>query len=190
MPTALSLILTVQNQEFSLTKRVESWLDLLAESAGQFEIIIADLGSSDNSAMIALDLGRKYPQVKFASFSAAEPEGDAIRFVSSAARFENIAVFSAEDAVSTGNLNRQIRGVADDRLAMPTGDSMPQPLRKGLLERLSAWGEALRGAAEVAPLEANSVPVHTLHRDAASLSPTNLRPRSFLEHLQTLSRGE
>jgi hypothetical protein len=62
----LSVVLTVHNAERTLAHQVSKLLDTLADLAGQFELLIVDDGSTDQTEEIAHELARDYPQLRVA----------------------------------------------------------------------------------------------------------------------------
>jgi len=64
--TSVSVILPVYNAEGRLRSRINQWLEILGELATNFEILIVDDGSIDDTLSTARELARYYPQVRFA----------------------------------------------------------------------------------------------------------------------------
>ena len=63
MDVSLSIVLPVHNAESSLRHDVHLLLELLPDITPQFEILIVDDASVDETEEIAHELARKYPQV-------------------------------------------------------------------------------------------------------------------------------
>lgn len=63
MNPSLSFVLPVFNDESLLMPRVQILLDTLSELTSEFEILIIDDGSEDDTILIARDLVQQYPQV-------------------------------------------------------------------------------------------------------------------------------
>jgi glycosyltransferase involved in cell wall biosynthesis len=63
LAASLSLLLPVCNAQRGLESQVERVLDLLPELSEQFDVVIIDDGSTDETHEVATDLARRYPQV-------------------------------------------------------------------------------------------------------------------------------
>jgi glycosyltransferase involved in cell wall biosynthesis len=64
LSTTLGVLLPVYNAQHVLAQGVADLLEVLAEWAPRFELVIIDDGSTDDTADIALDLAARYPQVR------------------------------------------------------------------------------------------------------------------------------
>jgi len=60
----LSVLLPVHNAHHQLERGVHGLLDVLSELAPDFELLVLDDGSSDESADVAYDLAAQYPQIR------------------------------------------------------------------------------------------------------------------------------
>ena len=65
MNPSVSLILPVRDMENGLRDRVQSILEVLSELTPDFDLLIVDHGSRDETRDVAMDLVREYPQVDF-----------------------------------------------------------------------------------------------------------------------------
>jgi glycosyltransferase involved in cell wall biosynthesis len=70
LPSSLSLLLPVCNAQKGLESQVERVLDVLPELCEQFDVVIIDDGSTDETHEVASDLARRYPQVDVVRHSA------------------------------------------------------------------------------------------------------------------------
>jgi glycosyltransferase involved in cell wall biosynthesis len=61
---SLSVVLPVHNAEPSLEHHVEELLEIVAELTTRVEVVIVDDASTDQTADVASELQRRYPQVK------------------------------------------------------------------------------------------------------------------------------
>ncbi len=64
MKTSLSLILPVHNAEFTLERDISLLVELLPELTPEFEILIIDDGSVDETDCLARELAQCYPQIR------------------------------------------------------------------------------------------------------------------------------
>lgn len=62
---SVSLVFPAHNAERWLASTTERLLSLCAELSPQFEVVIADNGSVDDTTEIARELSRKFPQVRW-----------------------------------------------------------------------------------------------------------------------------
>ena len=63
MNATLTVLLPVHNAQDRLVDQIERLLDLLPDMTGQFEVVIIDDGSTDDTGEIAEELSRFFPQV-------------------------------------------------------------------------------------------------------------------------------
>ena len=63
MSESLSVILPVQNAENQLEAKVTELLEVISELTSDFELLIVDNGSSDDTEEVAMELDREYPQI-------------------------------------------------------------------------------------------------------------------------------
>jgi len=61
----LSLVILAFNDGKSLQENIPDWIKSMASIPGEFELIIADDGSSDNTPQVADELSRQYRQIKY-----------------------------------------------------------------------------------------------------------------------------
>lgn len=138
-PQSLSVVLPVRNAERTLTTRVVELLEVLPDLVGEFEVMIVDDGSTDQTDEIAVDLARYYPQVKFARHS--EPQG-----VEASARTgiehttgEVVIVHAGSQPVSAHELERMWQVREDEQLVVSQCDGHPGPVSQDVIEKLTAW---------------------------------------------------
>ncbi len=65
MAESLSVVLPVYNAESILVSRVEEVLDTIAELTSEIELLIVDDGSTDQTEEAALELARRFPQIRY-----------------------------------------------------------------------------------------------------------------------------
>ena len=69
MSSSISVILPVRNLQYELALRVDRLLEILSELSTDFEILIIDYGSFDQTPEIAAELSASFPQVKMVECS-------------------------------------------------------------------------------------------------------------------------
>ena len=161
MACPLIVVLPIHNAASLLRREVEHLLETLAETTHQFELLIVDLGSTDD-VELATELAREFPQVRSIR---KEPSH------SLAALVDEIRAKSAAEVIvhggltEVGDLDRMWRLAAKAK-ALPTVAKGPKGLTGNLLAHLAAWGEQLK------------------QRPKAE---TSHRPGSFTAHLRQLA---
>lgn len=63
---SLTVVLPVHNAEKSLARKIARLLDILPDLTSRFEILLIDDASMDQTAEVAHDLAREYPQIVIA----------------------------------------------------------------------------------------------------------------------------
>ena len=69
LSSSISVILPVRNLQYELALRVDRLLEILSELSADFEILIIDYGSFDQTPEIAAELAASFPQVKLVECS-------------------------------------------------------------------------------------------------------------------------
>ena len=64
MHKSLTILLPVHNAQGTLARQITTLLDFLPEISTEFEILIVDDASTDSTVDVALDLARRFPQVR------------------------------------------------------------------------------------------------------------------------------
>ncbi len=138
MTDSLCVIVPVRNAEASLADQVERLLEALPDFSSRFEIVIVDDGSTDHTVEIALDLTRRFPQVR--AYEHPQPRGLNAAIATGRRWACATAVVVQEDPASL--TAAELRRACPPR-AMRRHDQ-PQPFfDPQLLKRLTRWGEAL-----------------------------------------------
>lgn len=141
MDLTLSVILPVHNAELSLASNVYEILEVLPDISSRFEILIVDDGSTDQTADVAYELARCYPQVNVVRH--AERRGLSAAIQAGMVRTTGDIVFVHDDAapISAAELrtlwalrNEQdlVSARADTPLPSPGRGHTPTKPKRGL----------------------------------------------------------
>ena len=114
MNPSVSLILPVRDLESRLRDRVVGILELLCELTTEFDLLIVDYGSRDESREVAMDLVREFPQVDFLDKPEATDIVTAIEAGIRRTRGEIIFVHDPNTPLGVGALQSLWR-MRDDR---------------------------------------------------------------------------
>ena len=79
MNVSLTVILPIHNAEASLRRNVMQMLEVAADMTSQFEILVFDDGSTDDSYDIASELAAEFPQVQVGRHSRRRGMGATLR---------------------------------------------------------------------------------------------------------------
>lgn len=143
MAPSLSIVLPVHNAESVLADQIADLLDLLSDITAQFEILVVDDGSTDQTEEIAVELARHYPQLRVTRHNRQQGTAAAVR---------TAMTHTDGDIVMVQEKNSPIRGIDirrlwemrhDQQLIMARADGAPRPLSPELLDRLSNWADQL-----------------------------------------------
>lgn len=144
MKNTLSLIMPVRNCESTLARHVARWLEIVPELTQRFEVLIVDDGSTDHTFEVAEELSREYPQIRALRNSVSRGTQQAVRTGMEQARGDVVFVQDEQGAISSNDLRRLWEMRQDQQLVMARTPSKPLNIKPDLLDRLSAWGEALK----------------------------------------------
>jgi glycosyltransferase involved in cell wall biosynthesis len=174
MTDSLSIIVPVRNVEATLSRQVDELLDLAADLTSDFEILVVDDGSDDQTSDVAGELARRYPQLRTIRQQQARGREAAVKAGLARARGRTVLVRECA-ALSTNDLRRLWSLRHNRDLLMARSQKRPGVLDPDLLERLTTWGESLRNLAK----RASAGGIQMIRRDAAqSLSAGELSPNA------------
>ena len=111
----VSVIMAVHNEERFIAESVES---VLAQSYTDFEVIISDDGSTDETPAIARSLAERHPE-RIRALRAERNQGKpfALNRALAVRRGELIAWLDGDDVMLPGKLERQVAALDSDRSA-------------------------------------------------------------------------
>lgn len=143
MDTLLSVILRAQNAQQSLARQLGLLLDQLPDLTPDFEILIVDDGSSDQTEEVARELLVEYPQLRLIRHAWPLGPAGSLQSGLQQARGDIVIALDAGAPISARDLRRmwELRDQTEIVIARPPSRA-PAP-RAGLLDRLVGWGRAL-----------------------------------------------
>ncbi len=107
--------MAVYNEEGFLTEAVES---VLAQSFGDFELIISDDGSTDDTPALARSLAKRDPErIRVLRSEQNQGKPSALNRALAVRRGELIAWLDGDDVMLPGKLERQVGALDSDRQA-------------------------------------------------------------------------
>ncbi len=104
----LSVFFPAYNEEKNLGNTVEKAIKILKGIAGEWEIIIVDDGSQDNTPQIASKLAKKYPQISVITHQPNRGYGGAFKSGIYNAKYEWIAFTDADGQFDFSEINQLI----------------------------------------------------------------------------------
>jgi cellulose synthase/poly-beta-1,6-N-acetylglucosamine synthase-like glycosyltransferase len=170
---SLSIIVPVRNAEETLSGQLHELLELAADLTGSFEILVVDDGSNDQTAEVARELARRYPQLRCIRHQSTRGRDMAVK--TGLAQATGRTVLVCEDTAFSPTDLRRLWSLRQDReLVMARTQKQPGVLDPDLLERLTTWGQSLRNLAK----RASSGGIQMIRRDAAQeLAPLHASSR-------------
>ena len=117
----LSIVISLYNEEESLRELV-AWIDrALAPHQYEYEIILVDDGSRDNSWKIVEDLSREYPQIRGISFRRNYGKSAALYCGFEAARGDIVVTMDADLQDSPEEIPEMMRMIREDGYDLVSG---------------------------------------------------------------------
>lgn len=177
MANSLSVVMPIRNAETTLQKHLLELLEVLHDLRATFEVLIVDDASTDQTEEVAIELARRYPQVRL--FRSSEEQGNAAAIQAGLSRATGDVVFVQESPgrISSADLTRLWEMRHDEDLVMaraePTLQDVPQTLDPSLVGQLMRWGEALQ---ETARQDCETSPIQMIRRSGAlqaAISPAH-----------------
>jgi glycosyltransferase involved in cell wall biosynthesis len=157
----LIVVLPIHNAAWTLRQEVEELLEQISEVTRDFELLIVDVGSTDD-VELASELARQYPQVRT---MRKEPTQSLTALVSEIKAKTGAEVLMHAGLSEAGDLDRMWQQVIHNKVLPPLAKG-PKGLTGSLLAQLAVWGERLRDRAQ---------------------GLTSARPMSFVAHLRQLA---
>ena len=144
MDKSLTILLPVHNAQSTLQRQVIELLEFLPELASDFEVVIVDDASTDQTEDVGLDLARQFPQVRL--LRQNEHRGHAAAVEAGLSRTTGEFVFVNDPGIplTESDVQRLWKMRSDTSLVMARAHVYPRNLDQSLLKRLMAWGEAVK----------------------------------------------
>lgn len=210
---SLSIVVPVRNAEKTLAPQISKLLDVLPDLTGQFEVVVVDDGSTDQTVELVRELARAYPQLRL--IRHREPRGieAAVRTGLQWAHGRTVFVQEDASALSAADLRELWSLRHDEELVMARAVPRTGVFDAQLLDRLNQWGRTLK-AASPSPrgggihmirraaverlladnetddaLHVTQLPAKAARTDCSHSAPPQRRGSSFLRHLKGLTLG-
>ena len=139
---SLSVVLPVYNAEKSLADLISQMLEILPDVASEFEVLVVDDGSTDQTEEVARELALQYPQVRVARHSERLGGEEVIRTGYERTRGKVVIVQQENTAFSQADLQRLWQMHGENSEAVP--DIHPLRLDSATEDYLAAWSSAFR----------------------------------------------
>lgn len=144
MHKSLTILLPVHNAQGTLARQITTLLDFLPEISTEFEILIVDDASTDSTEDVALDLARRFPQVRVLRQSQRRGHQRAIEAGLARTSGEIVFINDPGTQLKEAELLRLWRLKDDPALVMARAKVQAGHLDQHLMSRLMTWGEALK----------------------------------------------
>lgn len=186
---SLSVVLPVRNAERTLVTRVVELLEVLPDLTENFEVVIVDDGSTDDTDEAANDLARLYPQVRVVRH--AEPLGIEASAETGVSRAmgDVVIVHAGSQPVNASELQRMWMFRDDEELVVSRRGGLPGPIGEDVMRELTNWGQQVAGD-ETPPLRrADKRAVHRPHKVVASSGGSQTVPAQYFRFGKGRSRS-
>lgn len=183
---SLTIILAAHNSQRTLEEQVQRLLELATDMTRDFEILIVDDGSTDATEELAHDLSVRYPQVEVIRHPRRCGVAQAIRSGMARTRGDVIFVQDETGPISPADARRLWSlSEAPDLVSLRT---VPKPLERRLLDRLTAWGAKIAppresGALQMIRREGAEEHPQELDQQLLELEPTEM-DRKLRRHIR------
>ena len=139
---SLSVVLPVYNAQNSLPHLIEQMLDILPDVTSEFELLVVDDGSTDQTEEVARDLAIRYPQVRVMHHAERRGGEAVIRTGYEHTRGRVVIVQPENTAFGHADLKRLWQMHAEQSETPP--EVHPTRLDSATEDYLTAWSAAFR----------------------------------------------
>lgn len=145
---SLSVVLPVYNAENTLSRQITKLLEVLPDITSDFEILVVDDGSTDQTEEVAFELSKYFPQLNVTRHNCRRGTDAAVQTGMMKTRGDVVFVQDEKAHIRVSDLKRLWELRHDDELVMARVDAPNRQLSPQMLNRLSDWGSQLRESAE------------------------------------------
>ena len=140
---SLSVVLPVHNAEQILADKMAQLLDILPDLTSNFEVLVINDGSTDNTEEVAYELARVYPQVRVTRHERRRGHQGVVETGLTQTSGDILFVQDEQAAIDSSKLHRlwELRDEDDLVLAGPEFR-----VKQAMLQRLAAWGVRIEEA--------------------------------------------
>lgn len=133
----------VYNAQSWLIEQVITFLEILPDFTPQFDLMIVDDGSTDQTTEIAQDLARCYPQVHVTRHPMRHGQSAAVELGLRNTSGEIVIIQDQRSPVSPSQLRYLWRMRMNQRLVMASPDTHSAAETAEIMQRLEKWAAAL-----------------------------------------------
>ncbi|WP_147274177.1 glycosyltransferase family 2 protein [Bremerella cremea] len=204
MKKSLSIVMPVHNVQSSIAAEVDRLLEIMADLATEFELMIIDNASTDGTEEVLYDLTCRFPQVRSRRFTPKRGNASAIDLGLAAASGEVVIIqdmnrkLTTDDIISLWAMHVDATAAGQQQVICPVTppnyDHLlpedPQPLTEDLLRRLSAWGADISELEEMPEALLPEMNGTAERNDVVKPQAPRLRMPRFLKRLHEFASGE
>ncbi len=123
MSQRLSIILPVYNVETKLDRKVRELLDVVTDLTSDFEVMIVDDGSTDDTEEVSMELDREYPQVQILRHAGRKGPMGAARAGIAGTRGDIVLIHDIQSPISGQAIQQLWEMRNDDDLVFARSDA-------------------------------------------------------------------
>lgn len=125
MSQKLSIILPVYNVATKLDSKVRELLDVITDLTSDFEVMIVDDGSTDDTEEVSMELDREYPQVRVLRHAGRKGPMGAARAGIAGTRGDIVLIHDIQSPISGQAIQQLWEMRNDDDLVFARSESRP-----------------------------------------------------------------
>jgi glycosyltransferase involved in cell wall biosynthesis len=137
---SLSVILPVRNAQDRIEGQIVELLEILPDLTSQFEIIVVDDASTDQTDDVVNELAQRYPQIRVIRHGANMGTQAALQDAMAMTHADIVFVHQANTRVSQARLFRLWQMRNDDQLVIAQAMPEPKPIPSRVIDSLVKWG--------------------------------------------------
>jgi len=144
LENSLSIVVPVCNAELWLARHVTQLLEVLPDLTSNFELLIVDDASTDQTEEVAYDLSVHFPQVRIVRHKTQMGRAVAARTGIQQTKGDIIFVYDDCHSVSPAGLRKMWSLRDDPQLIIAQSENEAQPLNSALIHQVMEWGDQLK----------------------------------------------